>query len=128
MLLPFTKLALAVEDQNYNPEAAMWQFAYSPGKHMFLIVKQSKFEVVYGMWRCTPIHQLGERIAWLMGDRCMIAGSTVHPGCSSRPWVETLSLTCLRRWKSVPQVSKTSVLLPKPSLENLCMTKTRPRQ
>jgi hypothetical protein len=80
MLLPFTKLALAVGDQHYDPEAAMWQFADSPGKHMFLVVKQSKFEVVYGMRRCTPIHQLGERIAWLVGDRRMIAGSTVPPG------------------------------------------------
>jgi hypothetical protein len=73
-------MILAFEDQNYDPEAAMWQFADSPGKHMFLVVKQSKFEVVYGMQRCTLVHHLGERIAWLMGDRCVIAGLTVPPG------------------------------------------------
>jgi hypothetical protein len=78
-LLPFTKMALATEDPNYDPEVAMWQFADAPGKHLFLIVKQSRFEVVYGMRRCNPIHQLGERVAWLMGDRRVIAGSIVHP-------------------------------------------------
>jgi hypothetical protein len=68
MLMPFTKIALAMDDQNYDPEVAMWQFADAPGNHMFMAVKQSRFEVMYGMRRCTPVHQLGERITWLMGD------------------------------------------------------------
>jgi hypothetical protein len=80
MLLPFTKLAIAVNNQQYDQEVAMWQFADAPGKHMFLVVKQSKFEVLYGMRQCTPIHQLGEHVAWLLGDRRVVAGSTVPPG------------------------------------------------
>jgi hypothetical protein len=37
MLLPFTKLAIVLNDQQYNPKVAMWQFANAPGKHMFLV-------------------------------------------------------------------------------------------
>jgi hypothetical protein len=73
-------MALALDDQNYDLEVAMWQFADVPGKHMFLIMKQLKFEVVHGMWHCTPIQQLGEHIAWLMGDCHVITRSTVPPG------------------------------------------------
>jgi hypothetical protein len=57
----------------------MYEFADSLQKPVFLVVKESRFELIYGLRRCTPIHGLGGRLSWLLGDQQMIAGSVVPP-------------------------------------------------
>jgi hypothetical protein len=76
---PWTRLAEAEQNPNYDAEEAMFEFADSLDRPMFLIVKDSRFELIYGLRRCTPIHGLGGRLLWLLGDRQLIAGSIVPP-------------------------------------------------
>jgi hypothetical protein len=78
-LLPWTRLAAAEQNPNYDAEEAMFEFADSLERPMFLIVKDSRFELIHGLRRCTPIHGLGGRLSWLLGDRQLIAGSIVPP-------------------------------------------------
>jgi hypothetical protein len=78
-MLPFTRLVEADKNPNYDAEEAMFEFADSLERSLFLVVKDSRFEVIYGMRRCTPIHGLGARVAWLMGDRQLVAGSVIPP-------------------------------------------------
>jgi hypothetical protein len=79
MLRPLTKLAEAARNPNYDAEEAMFEFADSLEKHLLSVVKDSRFELVYGLRRCTPVHGLGARLSWLLGDRQMIAGSVIPP-------------------------------------------------
>jgi hypothetical protein len=78
-MLPFTRLVEADKNPNYDAEEAMFEFADSLEQSLFLVVKDSRFEVIYGMRRCTPIHGLGARVAWLMGDRQLVTGSVIPP-------------------------------------------------
>jgi hypothetical protein len=59
MMLPFTRLVEADKNPNYDAEEAMFEFADSMERPLFLVVKDSRFEVIYGMRRCTPMHGLG---------------------------------------------------------------------
>jgi hypothetical protein len=77
---PFTDLVEAARNPNYDTEEAMFEFANSLERPLFLVVKESRFEVIHGMRRCTPIHGLGARLSWLLGDRQVIAGQVVPPG------------------------------------------------
>jgi hypothetical protein len=76
---PFTRLVEATQNPNYDAEEAMFEFADSLERPLFLIVKESRFEVIHGMRWCTPIHGLGARLSWLLGDRQLIAGQVVPP-------------------------------------------------
>jgi hypothetical protein len=78
-LRPWTRLVEAEQNPNYDAEEAMYEFADSLEKLVFLVVKESRFELIYGLRLCTPIHGLGGRLSWLLGDRQMIAGSVVPP-------------------------------------------------
>jgi hypothetical protein len=48
-LHPLTSLAEASCNPNYNAKEEMFEFADSLEKHMFLIVKESRFELIYGL-------------------------------------------------------------------------------
>jgi hypothetical protein len=76
---PFTRLVEAARNPNYDTEEAMFEFADSLEHPLFLVVKDTKFQVIHGMRRCTPIHGLGARLSWLLGDRQLIAGQVVPP-------------------------------------------------
>jgi hypothetical protein len=56
---PFTRLVEAAQNPNYDAEEAMFEFADSLERPLFLIVKESRFQVIHGMRQCTPIHRLG---------------------------------------------------------------------
>jgi hypothetical protein len=77
---PFTRLVEAARNPNYNAEEIMFEFADSLEHPFFLVVKDTKFQVIHGMRQCTPIHGLGARLSWLLGDRQLIAGQVVPPG------------------------------------------------
>jgi hypothetical protein len=60
---PFTRLVAAAHNPNYDTEEAIIEFADLLEHPLFLIVKESRFQVIHGMRRCTPIHGLGARLS-----------------------------------------------------------------
>jgi hypothetical protein len=77
---PFTRLVEAVWNPNYDAEEAMFKFADLVERPLFLVVKEYRFQVIHGLHQCTPIHGLGARLSWLLGDLQLLARQVVPLG------------------------------------------------
>ncbi len=78
-LEPFRAWARVTADPNYNADQAVYSFADSPATSYFLVVKEGKVEVMFGLRRCHPLRAGGLALAGLIGERQWRAGTFVHP-------------------------------------------------